>query len=76
VKRQWTGEGNHFEIEELNTPREGLHSKDDRISRLEPDFNRGIFYLPASIKRTASTQPMRDRHRAPGSSRRDGLPVL
>jgi hypothetical protein len=39
-------EGNHFDIEELNTPREGKHSKKDRIERLEPDFNRGAFYLP------------------------------
>jgi hypothetical protein len=38
-----------FDIEELNTPREGTHTKNDRISRLEPDFNRGIFYLPAVI---------------------------
>ncbi len=38
-----------FEIEELNTPREGKHSKEDRISRLEPDFNRGIFYLPGVV---------------------------
>jgi hypothetical protein len=42
-------EKNFFEIEELNTPREGKHSKNDRISRLEPDMNRGIFYLPAVI---------------------------
>jgi len=29
-------ENNHFKIEELNTPRQGRHSKDDRIERLEP----------------------------------------
>jgi hypothetical protein len=39
----------HFLIEELNTTRDGTHTKNDRISRLEPDFNRGIFYLPAMI---------------------------
>jgi len=39
----------HFLIEELNTTRDGTHTKNDRISRLEPDFNRGIFYLPAVI---------------------------
>jgi hypothetical protein len=38
-----------FPIEELATTRDGTHSKEDRISRLEPDFNRGIFYLPAPI---------------------------
>jgi hypothetical protein len=40
-------ENNHFEIEELNTPRQGGHSKDDRIERLEPDIRDGRFYLPA-----------------------------
>ena len=39
-------ENNHFEIEELNTPRQGRHSKDDRIERLEPDIREGRFYLP------------------------------
>lgn len=39
-------DNNHFEITELNTPRQGGHSKNDRIERLEPDINRGKFYLP------------------------------
>lgn len=39
----------HFEIEELATPRDGKYSKTDRISRLEPDFNRGLFYLPCVV---------------------------
>jgi hypothetical protein len=39
-------ENNVFEIEELNTPRQGGHSKDDRIGRLEPDIREGRFYLP------------------------------
>lgn len=47
IEENMEREGNHFEIEELNTPREGQHSKKDRIERLEPDFNRGVFYLPA-----------------------------
>jgi len=38
-----------FPIEELATTRDGTHSKEDRISRLEPDFNRTTFYLPAQI---------------------------
>ena len=40
---------NHFPIEELNTPRQGGHSKDDRIGRLEPDLRGGRFYLPCSV---------------------------
>jgi hypothetical protein len=39
-------ENNHFEIEEMNTPRQGGHSKDDRIGRLEPDLKGGRFYIP------------------------------
>lgn len=39
-------ENNHFNIEELNTPRQGGHSKPDRIGRLEPDIKQGRFYLP------------------------------
>jgi hypothetical protein len=39
-------ENNLFKIEELNTPRQGRHSKDDRIERLEPDIREGRFYLP------------------------------
>jgi hypothetical protein len=42
-------DNNVFEIEELNTPRQGGHSKDDRIGRLEPDIRDGRFYLPAVI---------------------------
>lgn len=42
-------ENNHFEIEELNTTRDGTHAKPDRISRLEPDLNHGIFYIPAVV---------------------------
>ena len=39
-------ENNHFKIEEINTPRQGRHSKDDRIERLEPDIREGRFLLP------------------------------
>jgi len=35
-----------FEIEELNFPRQGEHSKRDRVERLEPDMKRGKFHLP------------------------------
>lgn len=40
---------NLFPIEELNTPRQGGHSKNDRIERLEPDLRGGRFYLPAVV---------------------------
>jgi hypothetical protein len=49
IKEYQLREKNDFEIEELNTTRDGTHSKNDRISRLEPDLNRGIFYLPAVV---------------------------
>jgi hypothetical protein len=42
-------ENNQFEIVELNTPRQGGHSKPDRIERLEPDFRGARFYLPCLI---------------------------
>jgi phage terminase large subunit-like protein len=41
--------GDYFQLEELNTPRQGKHSKDDRIERLEPDMRAGSFYLPAMV---------------------------
>lgn len=42
-------ENNHFEIEEMNTPRQGGHAKDDRIGRLEPDLKGGRFYIPGIV---------------------------
>jgi hypothetical protein len=38
-----------FAIEELNSSKDGSgkNAKPDRISRLEPDFNKGRIYLPA-----------------------------
>jgi phage terminase large subunit-like protein len=42
-------ENNYFPIEELNTPRQGGHSKDDRIERLEPDVRIGRFFLPCAV---------------------------
>jgi len=42
-------ENNSFEIVELNTPRQGGHSKDDRIRRLEPDIRGGRFYVPCIV---------------------------
>jgi hypothetical protein len=49
IEENMQRDNNYFEIEELNTTREGKNSKSDRISRLEPDFNRGLFYLPAVV---------------------------
>lgn len=39
-------EGNHFEIIELEWPRDGEESKVDRIQRLVPDVKGHRFYLP------------------------------
>src|SRR5579859_2503174 len=41
----------YFAIEELNSSKDGSgkHAKPDRISRLEPDMNRGAFYVPAVV---------------------------
>lgn len=39
-----------FQIEELAYPREGnKHSKTDRIQRLQPDMQRGRFFLPGYV---------------------------
>lgn len=44
-------EKNHFSITELNSSRDGSgkNAKKDRIERLEPDMNRGMFYIPAVV---------------------------
>jgi hypothetical protein len=39
-------DNNFYPIKELNTPHQGGHSKNDRISRLEPDIREGRFLLP------------------------------
>lgn len=38
-----------FAIDPLNTPRQGGHSKADRVERLEPDIRGGKFYLPGIV---------------------------
>lgn len=38
-----------FTVGELAWPREGEHSKDDRVSRLQPDFASSRFFLPAFV---------------------------
>ena len=40
-------ENNHFKIEEINTPRQGRHSKDDRIEWLEPTSAKAGSICPA-----------------------------
>jgi hypothetical protein len=42
-------ENYHFPLHEVNTPRQGKHSKNDRIERLEPDLRQSRFYLPGII---------------------------
>lgn len=39
-------EGDAFSIEELNWPRDGDHSKDNRIRRLEPDLKNWRMFIP------------------------------
>jgi hypothetical protein len=38
-----------FKIETMNTPRQGGHSKKDRVERLEPDMKNGKFHLPGIV---------------------------
>jgi hypothetical protein len=38
-----------FALEEVNTPRQGGHAKEDRIERLEPDLRQGRFLLPGIV---------------------------
>lgn len=38
-----------FEIIELNYPRQGEHSKNSRVERLEPDMKSGRFFIPSVV---------------------------
>lgn len=51
--------GAHFVIEELSWPRDGTRSKIDRVSRLEPDFRNGRFFLPSLVLRDGKAQMWR-----------------
>lgn len=47
----------YFPISELNWPREGGNSKQERVERLEPDFRNGRFFLPLSILHPDTGRP-------------------
>ena len=50
VIKLWQERDNvHFELIELSWPREGAHSKKDRIERLEPEIRRGTLKFPAIV---------------------------
>lgn len=50
VIKEWQErDGVAFELVELNWPREGGHSKKDRVERLEPDMRNGRFFLPGIV---------------------------
>jgi hypothetical protein len=51
IEENMLRENIHFPIDEMNSSKDGSgkHAKADRISRLEPDMNRGAFYVPAVI---------------------------
>lgn len=42
-------ENRQFQIDELGSTKDGKHSKNDRIERLEPDMGKGLFHLPAVV---------------------------
>jgi hypothetical protein len=42
-------ENRPFQIDELGSTKDGKHSKNDRIERLEPDMGKGLFHLPAVV---------------------------
>jgi len=49
IEDKHRADNNLYPIEELNTPRQGGHTKQDRIERLEPDIRNGRFYLPCVV---------------------------
>lgn len=53
---QMEREGDIWDIEELNWPREGGDSKFDRIQRLEPDFRNGRILLPKQVQAETDAQ--------------------
>jgi hypothetical protein len=51
IEENMQREQNYFQIEELNSSKDGSgkNAKNDRIERLEPDMNRGMLYIPAVV---------------------------
>ena len=48
--RAMTDEADQFAITELAWPNEGSNSKNDRVQRLQPDAEKGKFFLPPLIR--------------------------
>jgi hypothetical protein len=65
-----------FEIIELAWPKDGPGSKEDRVQRLQPDFQAGKFYLSLACIDAKTKQALRDVEPEAPARRGPGLPHL